>query len=494
MKTLPLSLLLVTTTGAAAFWAGRFTAPHATAPGSVIQTAAGRTLTPAEAAAAAGKTAATVPADAWAALRDKGGHISAEGMNDAIRNILTEASPVQALEEFSKLLKELTPENAEAAFKALRENAQGGDAMRYLPLLAFQWGTIDGKGALAKLKEMGGREAGMSGFSVIGGWASADPQSAQAYVAEAEAAAKAAKNDNETDPEKKREAERLQRSAQMLKMGLVSGLAKSDPAAALALVQGLDERERRPMLDMIAQQQAKAGFDAASAWALSLGDESMKKQALADIMRRFAGQDSDKAKEFIQAHAAEGGLGDAAGRVAREMAAKNPQDAIAWAAKLPAGETQSGAYEDAFRVWGFRDPTASSTYLTTMPAGPAKDAAVASFARSVAREDPQAAIQWAQTISDEKDRQEALVRAVRTWSGQDANAAQAWIASQTNLSAEVQQQMTQPLNRDGGRGEGGRGDFRGFGGGDFGPGFGGPGGGGGGGRGFGGRAGGRGGR
>ena len=114
-----------------------------------------------------------------------------------------------------------------------------------------------------------------------------------------------------------------------------------------------------------------------------------------------------------------------------------------------------------------------------MPAGPAKDAAVASFARSVARENPQAAVQWAQTISNEKERQEALVRAVRTWSGQDAPAAQAWIASQTNLPADVQQQMTQPVTREG-RGDGGR-DFRGFGfGGDAGPG-------GGGGPGFGGR-------
>lgn len=437
MRAILLHLATASAAGAAMFFVGRSLAPDPnvlTPAAAALESAQARSLSTGIHPASHGAVGASEEKkDRWSSYRDAGGLISAERMGDAIRDVLLEPDPLKALEDFSSLIRQLTPENAEAAIKSL--NAHGGrmETARFLPLLAFAWGQIDGAGALEKLKT-DNREDGFAKFSAIGGWASKDPQAALAYIQELE------KKDKADGGKGGRDAE----ATRWLKMGLISGLGKVDAAAALNMVMSFPEDERRNLIGVLTNQQMKLGVEQAAQWAAGLADEKLRSQALTSISREMARENPAKAAEWIAAHSGEEGMSDAVGGVAREWADKDPKSALAWVMTLPAGEAQTEAMGDTFRSWSRKDPEASSQYLNSMAAGPAKDAAIGALARSVVREDPSAAITWAKTIQDEAARNQALVRTVTAWRYADDAAAQQWIL-QSGLPVEVQQQMTAPL-------------------------------------------------
>ncbi len=435
-------LLVALPLAAGAFAVGRMTAPQgagkalsaegAKGPRALSQTAGGA----AGAEKAGGLARGAEAPDQWASYRDKDGHVSAERMADIIGDVLSDPNPIESFKRFASLLDELTPDNAAAAWKALSEKAQGGDSMRYLPMLAFAWGKIDGAGALAKMKESGGREAGMSANSIMAGWASANPSAAMAWL-EAKAA-------EQKSGEGGKDSKDRFDVVRMLRSGLISGLAISDPAAALKIIQGVPENERDNLLGVLAAKQMKQGLETATSWALGLGDEKLRSQALSEIARDLAQKDTKKAAAWIAGHAADPSAADAIGRIAREWAQRKPDEAIAWAASLPSGTAQSEAFHDSFREWGRRDPTAASTYLVAMADGPAKNAAISAFSRSIVREDPKSAIQWAGAITDPVEKGNALTKTARAWAYSDTAAVQQWLPT-SGLNQEQVQQVTEVI-------------------------------------------------
>jgi N-acetylglutamate synthase/N-acetylornithine aminotransferase len=116
-----------------------------------------------------------------------------------------------------------------------------------------------------------------------------------------------------------------------------------------------------------------------------------------------------------------------------------------------------------------KDAEAASKFVNSLPSGANKDAGAQQIARNIAREAPQDAAVWAGVIQDPELRSDTLIDVGRNYMRTNPQEAAAWLAT-SGLTAEQQQQVTQPPDR---------GDWRGFGG----PGGGGPPGGGRGGRG-----------
>ncbi|MDB6071661.1 MAG: hypothetical protein JWL81_2832, partial [Verrucomicrobiales bacterium] len=115
-----------------------------------------------------------------------GKSMSPEKMRLAMSEALRETDPVKSTMLFSRLLEELTPENAAESMATLRESISGFEMMRYMPLLAYQWGTVDAKTAFAELDKPGqdGRMGMMGKPIILAGLASKDPAAAQAWLAE----------------------------------------------------------------------------------------------------------------------------------------------------------------------------------------------------------------------------------------------------------------------------------------------------------------------
>lgn len=386
--------------------------------------------------------------DRWPAQRSNIGKIPAGSMQAIIEAILQEGNPVLAMEAFSALLRELTPENAGAAWTAMSTLSRKGEGFRYLPLLAHAWGALDGAAALAGIlasgdKKGGGKDELKAQSHAMSGWAAKDPAAALTWIRDREKL-------NGSLTEGKEDASR---DLANLKNSLIRGLATADPAQAVAMLASFKEEERVPMAGLIAREQYRLGMDAAAQWAGSLPDATLRDHAMASLLREYAGEDPAKAAAWLTARTGLQGNAEAVAAVARGWAAGDPAAAANWITTLPEGPARDAAWQDVMRSWNRRDPLASSTLLAQMPAGSSRDAAVSSLTRSIARSDPDAAIQWAQSIQDPTERETALVRSVQLWSSKDQAAAAEWVQS-SGVQPEVQQRMLEPLPAREGRKQG----------------------------------------
>ena len=374
-------------------------------------------------------------ADRWSSLRDASGKLPDKAMEQALEKVLAESDPLLAMEAFTSLLRELTPENAAAAWTLMSSRADGPEGMKYLPLLAHAWGSMDGPAAIAAMNGKD-RESMMARMSAMGGWAAKDSTAAMSWLREKELLAGEGKGSME--------------GLRELKMGLLRGLVSAHPDEAMRLLPDMNERDRSTTLAMLAREQFQKGMDGAEAWLGGIRDPEMKQQAMESLMRQYSEKDPAKAAAWLATQGNPDAHQAAVGAIARQWADKDPAGAIAWLSKLPAGGAQNEAWEDAMRSWSKRDPMASSTYLNQMPPGEGRDAAVSSLSRSIARSDPDAAIQWASTIKDPAARESTLVRTAQLWMSRDETAARQWISTGA-FSPEVQEQMMTPLPQREGR-------------------------------------------
>jgi hypothetical protein len=257
----------------------------------------------------------------------------------------------------------------------------------------------------------------------------------------------------------------------------VSGLAKTDPAAATAYVLLLEaaqraEAENNPeqrrgddrwrgfefdrQIDTIANEQIRRGMPVATQWAEDLPEGDIKSSAFDRVAENFAREDPAAAAEWIKRHANEEYSDRGVREVAEELARKDPAVAASWISELPEAR-QSTAMRETLERWTREDPVAAGEYLTVMPSGQIRDSAVSSFARELDREDPQVAAQWAASIANEEMRQETLQSVARSWVRTNADEAKLWLPN-SGLSPEAQQNVLRDAERgDDRRGDGGRG-------------------------------------
>lgn len=367
--------------------------------------------------------------------------MSAEKMRQAMSEALRETDPVKSTMLFARLLEEMTPENAAESMATLRESISGFEMMRYMPLLAYQWGTVDSKTAFAELDKQDGRMGMLGKPIILAGLASKDPAAAQAWLAE-----------QKDLPGK-----------EFYTQSIINGLAKSDMNAAVEFAAKQEKAEDRTRsAQTIAEEKIKGGIDSAAAWASSLTDPDMKKGATQTIANQMARTDVNKAAEYVKQFANDPTASGAIEDVAQRMARQDPQAGLKFAEGL-AGSNQPVAYRQAIQAWSRSDSEPASQYVNKMAAGPNRDASASALASSISREDPASAIAWTGSIADPKVREETLIDVARDYRRTDPEGYAAWLPA-SGLSAEAQQQVNERGADRGWRG-GPPGGFGGFGGG-----------------------------
>lgn len=367
---------------------------------------------------------------------------------------------------FAQLLLSMNKDNAADIYESMRGKLNGREGMQQMSLLLQAWGKIDGpaaiEAAVANAGGGGGRGGdrgpggrggggGMGPMAVLSGWATADADAAKEWLGTVED----------------------DRQKSFYTFGLVSGLAKTDPAAATDFVLDIaaasdgETQQRGPFgdittryIDQIAEAQLNKGFDVASDWADALPEGNMKASAFDEIAEAYVRDDLDAAKDWVAQHAESDYARQAIGEVAEGLARQNPETAIEWAATLPEN-AQGNVYSEAMQTWTRNNAQEASEYLATMDASPSKDAAIGSFATELARardeevRDPASAATWAATIEDESARTETLTDVARSWMRSDAEAATTWLST-SGLPQETQTQIISTPTRDGDRRRGGR--------------------------------------
>ena len=365
--------------------------------------------------------------------------------------------PVERNLLFAQMLFNLDASSAPGMYEEIKGQLGGREGGRQMSLFFQAWGKLDGASAVAAAIEnagggrrgRGGPPSGMNVMAVLSGWASADSSAARDWLGTVEDV----------------------RQKSFYTMGLVNGMAKSDPNAAtdfvleLAAAQAASGETAQPQrgpfgggdissryIATIASEQIRAGIDTAKSWADALPDGDIKSTAFDQVAESYARQDPELAKAWIAEYADQEYAQRAVREVAERLANDNPQSAMEWAASLP--ETAQGnAYAETMDRWTRSDAMAASEYLATMDTSPTRDDAVRSFATALDREDPASAATWAATIADESTRTNTLTQVAQSWIRSDAEAAKAWLPT-SGLPVETQTQIMENPGRGNPRGRG----------------------------------------
>ncbi|MGK0188148.1 MAG: hypothetical protein ACI9R3_003940 [Verrucomicrobiales bacterium] len=360
----------------------------------------------------------------------KRGTIPGQDMQQVMDRITATSDPIERAAMFSVVLANLSPDNAEAAFEALRTSRDGfgrvtGPNMR---LLLNAWGRLDGESAVRRLTAIaeadrnanGGRGRDNHGngndqdrdavsniSNVLTGLATADAEAAASYLAS-------------IDDEKNRSK---------YSRAIVSGLLVNGVADAVAYISELPAEgagRDRLMVD-VANAMLDTGLANATSWLERLSDD-LKPGAINQISDRYAREDLASAVSWIAQFAGENYATDALNDVAESWAESDPAAVVDWALDLPAS-AQPGVFKEAMDEWAESDPTAASQHLTAMQDSPAKDLAVEGFAKELVKTDPHPAAVWAATITNDEVRLETLKEVTSQWSKSDPDAAEAWLQS-----------------------------------------------------------------
>lgn len=375
------------------------------------------------------------------------GTIQAADMDALIKEINTTNDPLLRQKMFASLLENLTPENAKAAFLALRENGgrgpfgRGGDDQ--LRLFANAWGRIDGPGAVAALKEISeaegeedrgrGRGRGDRGggliSSILAGWAAADGAAAASYVSGIED-----------------EGERSRAS-----FGVVRGMLVNGVDEAVGYLQSMpateeNERLRGISMAMVTDEILEQGLDQAKTWVDTVQDPDLRAGALTRVTMEMMQEDRAAAAEWLVQYGDEEASSFAANRLADQWSREDPQAAMEWAGQL-SGESRASAYQETMENWARQDAVAAGEYLETLSNSPERDAAVEGYATRVSREDPAGAMAWAETITNAETRQETVIEVAQDWYRNDRAGAEAWIQG-SGLNEEAIQSITSPRRDD----------------------------------------------
>jgi len=81
-------------------------------------------------------------------------------------------------------------------------------------------------------------------------------------------------------------------------------------------------------------------------------------------------------------------------------------------------------------VWSQKDTNAAGQWLNSQPAGPQSDIARMTFARQVADRDAESALHWAATVTDETMRRTASEHILQNWRAREPEAAARWESAQ----------------------------------------------------------------
>ena len=208
----------------------------------------------------------------------------------------------------------------------------------------------------------------------------------------------------------------------------VMQLAQLSPQNAVKRVEAMgDANARQQAMVALAETWGSTDAEAALRWAGSLsGDEQIA--ALAALLPARAKNDPAAASAQLQELLMNPGknsgsaLQAATGELAGEWAGRDPKQAAAWVAGLPAGTAAEQGASSLVTNWCTHDPSAAADWISDLPDGGVKDAAIQPLVQAVRQNDPETAFSWGLSVQDPAKRAAIMEETIRAWNTNDAEA------------------------------------------------------------------------
>lgn len=399
MKQKPLLIALGwTTCTALAFWAGMHWSGDDTSTSSRKGGSAG-ILGAATSRETDGKSGIAGSGESGAASSSSGPFSFSKAVKDLtveetaarMKEILAMEDPQAKMEAYLEFMKSLSGDaQIASAMEALTENYSNRERGREFSMLMTRWAKESPEAALAWTQTHDDWRKQWGTQTALAVWAQADPAKAAAW-----AMAHPPKNKDEGNYHM---------------VGVISGIAKSNPELASHLAENLDRSEARGQaMDKVLDSWFKLrGDEAAKTMVMGLGEGPYKNGIL--------------------------------NRLAERLADKDPKAAAAWVTTLPAGEAKPGIVSEVIDEWADKNANDAGAWLNSLPHDATMDQPRERFAWKVQEENPEAALAWAGTITDEKRRDEASYRLVREWMEREPDVARAWVSA-SQLPADMRERL-----------------------------------------------------
>jgi hypothetical protein len=133
-------------------------------------------------------------------------------------------------------------------------------------------------------------------------------------------------------------------------------------------------------------------------------------------------------------------------RLARAWSGQNPEEALAWAGSMGAGENRTRALAAITANWANKDPYGAAEWVASMPSGAERDRSAGALAGAITEWFPHQAWSWALSIHDPQERSRAAAQAVKSMARRDSRTAREWI-EQGPFSQELRESLSADLER-----------------------------------------------
>lgn len=309
-------------------------------------------------------------------------------------------------------------EEAVAHFRSLGINDQRRGEYA---LLLSAWAKADPLSALTYAKES--TNGNFASDTILTSWATLDPDAAMSWA----------------------QANHTGEGANPYMVGVIRGLAETDPQRATALLKEMPRsRERADALDAVLPYLFAQGNDATRAWIESLTDESLRNGAMLRSTERLASMDPEGTAKWLLQNP-----GEAADRrmdnVYTAWVGKNEQAALSSYASLPAGPARTNALQGIVRAVASEDPNKAISLMNNYDSD-VNDNVVQNFVWHSFGNHPSAAVSQIARIQNEGQRDRMYSRTLSRWYEMDAAAASAFMQS-TPLSESVIRDVNRRINQ-----------------------------------------------
>jgi hypothetical protein len=279
----------------------------------------------------------------------------------------------------------------------------------FFSLLLGRLAETDGPGAMAYIEEnladQGGYATGVT-MSVISAWSRREPEAAWDWFMK--------NRDNES-------ASVVVGFGQVA--AVFSGIASKDIDLAFSRLDQVDDVEKTQAISGIAMSGAwdPEFRDQLLAKAGSLPADT-RETLYQGMVGQWAMMDPDGALAWIDTlpDKERKPLLQQAGSM---LLMSNPKRGAELMLESTSEQERPTTYSRIISQWSHRDPNGAGEWLNQQPQGPELDSARAAFARSVVKRDPVSAMEWAKTVEDETQRVHAVQQVYWQWKVKGAKAA-----------------------------------------------------------------------
>jgi hypothetical protein len=310
--------------------------------------------------------------------------------------------PMERTRQWLLLVDSLQPNEFEAFVAAYRAEGISPERMSEYAVLLTAWAKVDPLTALDYATKNTGNPFARQ--TILSAWAGVDPDAAIAW----------AKSNHQGE------------GGNPWMVGVIKGLAFQNPELASSLLQQMPRSVERgdALNQLLPALISEKGMDGTREWITSLQDSALKEGAMTRFAERTIQTDPAGTADWLIANPSQ-----ATNRMLDDalyvMADRNPQEALDYFNKLPAGELRSNGLRGIINATAIKEPQQAVALMNAHSAD-VTDRLVEQFVWHSFRQDPAAAVSQIERLTDPGQQEAMYLRTLSRWMERDQNAATNW--------------------------------------------------------------------